>query len=144
MWLTPASATKKTGHPSPINLFSILIFITVSGEVVNVYPGGFTLATEQGFVNLLTDTDTIIYSGMTGMHSEVPLGWKVIVEIDESPYIVGRALVPYGSILIVNYVLERLWFNYHDMCTVIGQTGPGKIPQAKTKVSSLKFLIFFE
>jgi hypothetical protein len=101
--------------------------LAVSGEVVNVYPGGFTLATEQGFVNLRTDTDTIIYSDMTGMHSEVPLGWKADISIDESPYIVGRALVPYGSIPIVNYVLERLWFNYHDMCTVIGQTGPGKI-----------------
>ena len=101
--------------------------VTVSGEVVNVYPGGFTLATKQGFLNLRTDTDTIIYSDMTGMHSEVPLGWKADVGIDESPYIVGRALVPYGSVLIVNYVLERLWFNYHDTCTVMGQTGKGKI-----------------
>ena len=63
--------------------------IVFRGEVTNVFTGGFTVATEAGFVNMRTDTDTTIYSGLTGMHSEVPLGWKVHVMSEEAPYIIG-------------------------------------------------------
>jgi predicted RNA-binding protein Jag len=113
--------------------------ISVSGEVVNVYPGGFTLATEQGFVNLRTDTDTVIHSSFWspsdpnanpnwgGLYTAVPLGWKAMISMDEPPYIVGKALVPYESIPVVNSVVRRIVLNGHTTCTVVGQTDTGKI-----------------
>jgi len=97
-----------------------------SGEVINVYEGGFTLATDEGFVNLRTGTDTTIYSSVTGIHQEVPLGWKVMVSIDESPYLVGRTYVPYGSIPIANSVTEVIYGGEHHRCKVLGLTSAGK------------------
>jgi len=96
------------------------------GEVTNTYTGGFTVATESGFVNIRTDDETIIYSGLTGMQSEVPIGWKVHVWSEEVPYIVGKTLVPYESIPIANSVEQFVTNRSHKRCTVIGQAESGR------------------
>ncbi|MBU81517.1 MAG: hypothetical protein CL724_08575, partial [Chloroflexi bacterium] len=96
------------------------------GEVTNTYTGGFTVATESGFVNIRTDDETIIYSGLTGMQSEVPIGWKVHVWSEEVPYVVGTTLVPYESIPIANSVEQFVTNRSHKRCTVIGQAESGK------------------
>ena len=100
--------------------------IVFRGEVTNVFTGGFTVATEAGFVNMRTDTDTTIYSGLTGMHSEVPLGWKVHVMSEEAPYIIGGALVPYGRIPVAESVLQLITNRTHKRCTVVGEGNSGK------------------
>ena len=100
--------------------------IVFRGEVTNVYTGGFTVATEAGFVNVRTDTDTTIYSGLTGMHSEVPLGWKVHVMSEEVPYIIGAALVPYGRIPVAESVVQLITNRSHKRCTVVGEGNSGK------------------
>jgi hypothetical protein len=96
------------------------------GEVTNTYTGGFTVATESGFVNIRTDDETIIYSGLTGMQSEVPIGWKVHVWSEQVPYIVGKSLVPYESIPVANSVEQFVTNRSHKRCTVIGQAESGR------------------
>ena len=112
-----------------------------SGEVINVYEGGFTIATDEGFVNLRTDSDTWIYSAATpdvcktleetcfsNVFDEVHLGWKVIVTVDESPYLVGGTYVPYQSIPVAKSVVEQQFGREHLRCKVLGLTVSGKTP----------------
>ncbi len=96
------------------------------GEVTNTYTGGFTVATESGFVNVRTDDETIISSGLTGIQPEVPIGWKVHVWSEEVPYIVGKTLVPYEAIPIANSVEQFVTNRSHKRCTVIGQAESGR------------------